>query len=479
LEDMAILASALFALTTFAGWAQAVNPVIIRGREFVDTVTNQRVQIIGVDYQPGGQAGYNPEVTADALSNGTVCLRDAALMQMLGVNTIRVYNVNPEANHDECASIFNTAGIYMLLDVNSPEASINRAEPWTSYTNALLTRIFGVVEGFKDYPNTMAFFSANEVMNDLDTAEFNPPYIRAVQRDLRAYIANHSPRPIPVGYSAADVREILEDTWNYFQCGGNSTLDESRSELFGLNSYSWCGEDATYTSAGYDQLVAMFEQSSHPVFMSEYGCNQPPGLPRPFNEVQALYGSQMTALSGGLVYEYSQEPSDYGLVVINDNGTVTLRRDYDNLQAQYNQLDISLLQDTASTATNTTPPRCEPDLITHDGFSKTWVLPERPDGAEDLIENGIPNAPRGRLITIDDLDVSIPIYAVNGQQLSNIRVVAREDANVPGGTNTSGSATGSSSGPSPSSSSKPNSAVRIGMDAVGVLAMVGAAMFML
>ena len=96
----------------------------------------------------------------------------------LQVNTIRVYNVNPEANHDECASIFNTAGIYMLLDVNSPEASINRAEPWTSYTNALLTRIFGVVEGFKDYPNTMAFFSANEVMNDLDTAEFNPPYIR-------------------------------------------------------------------------------------------------------------------------------------------------------------------------------------------------------------------------------------------------------------------------------------------------------------
>ena len=44
------LASALFALTTFAGWAQAVNPVIIRGREFVDTVTNQRVQIIGVEY---------------------------------------------------------------------------------------------------------------------------------------------------------------------------------------------------------------------------------------------------------------------------------------------------------------------------------------------------------------------------------------------------------------------------------------------
>lgn len=114
------------------------------------------------------------------------------------VNTIRVYNVNPAANHDECASIFNTAGIYMLLDVNSPEASINRAAPWTSYTEAYLTRIFGVVEGFKDYPNTMAFFSANEVMNDLDTAEFNPPYIRVSHYDSESPLrldADHPNRP--------------------------------------------------------------------------------------------------------------------------------------------------------------------------------------------------------------------------------------------------------------------------------------------
>jgi hypothetical protein len=44
------LSSALFALSAFAGWAQAVNPAVIRGREFVDTVTNQRLQIVGVEY---------------------------------------------------------------------------------------------------------------------------------------------------------------------------------------------------------------------------------------------------------------------------------------------------------------------------------------------------------------------------------------------------------------------------------------------
>jgi len=31
-------------------------------------------------------------------------------MQRLGVNSIRVYNVDPDLNHDECASIFNGVG---------------------------------------------------------------------------------------------------------------------------------------------------------------------------------------------------------------------------------------------------------------------------------------------------------------------------------------------------------------------------------
>lgn len=56
-------------------------------------------------------------------------------MQILGVNAIRVYNIDPDLNHDECASIFNAAGMYMFLDVNSPLSgeSINSALPWTSY----------------------------------------------------------------------------------------------------------------------------------------------------------------------------------------------------------------------------------------------------------------------------------------------------------------------------------------------------------
>lgn len=85
----------------------AVQTIEIQGSDFVNSVTGDRFQLLGVAYQPGGSSGYNPSSGVDPLSDGAVCLRDAALMQQLGVNAIRVYNVDGNLNHDECASIFN------------------------------------------------------------------------------------------------------------------------------------------------------------------------------------------------------------------------------------------------------------------------------------------------------------------------------------------------------------------------------------
>jgi hypothetical protein len=278
---------------------------------------------------------------------------------------------------------------------------------------------------------------------------------QAVQRDLRQYIKKQSSRTIPVGYSAADVRPILQDTWNYLQCNnGNLTTDDSRSEFFGLNSYSWCGKDATFQSAGYDTLVSMFAGSSVPVFFSEYGCNKPSGVARVFNEVGSLYGTQMTALSGGLVYEYSEEPSDYGLVVINSNGSVSLRADFDNLQAQYNKLNITLLESTTATATSINPPSCASDLITSSGFSTNFTLPAQPDGAAALIANGISKPNQGKLVSVGDLNVKQQIFSSGGKEVKGLAVKPVANANTPSGENTSGGATSTTGGATPSTTKK-------------------------
>lgn len=108
-------------------------------------------------YQPGGESNYKPQDGIDPLSDGAICRRDAALMQKLGINVIRSYNLSPNISHDECASIFDKAGIYMMVDVNAPGFgnSLNRAEPWTTYYDGYLARVFSIVEQFKSYPNTL------------------------------------------------------------------------------------------------------------------------------------------------------------------------------------------------------------------------------------------------------------------------------------------------------------------------------------
>jgi hypothetical protein len=71
----------------------------------------------------------------------------------------------------------------MLIDVNSPLAgeSIDRKAPQTTYTASYLNRTFAVVEAFKNFPNTLLFFSGNEVINDIATGEFVPQYMRVSQ----------------------------------------------------------------------------------------------------------------------------------------------------------------------------------------------------------------------------------------------------------------------------------------------------------
>lgn len=422
--------------------AAAVKPMAFKNDHFVHPDTGDRFQIVGVAYQPGGSAGYKPDQGRDPLSNADVCIRDAALIQALGANAIRVYNLDPNLNHDACASIFNAAGIYMILDVNSPLVgeSLQNFNPWESYYAAYLNRTFAIVEAFKGYPNTLAFFSGNEVINDLKSASQVPPYIRAVTRDLKNYVAKHSTRPIPVGYSAADVREVLFDSYNYFQCSiAGEDKDMSRSDIFALNSYSWCG-DSSFTTSGYDQLVAGFKGSSLPVFFSEYGCNTP--SPRVFTEVGAVYGDQMTStFSGGVVYEYSQEPNNFGLVQIVKDGSVTLLDDYYTLKTQLAKLDFKKVYAVKAASPPPPPPKCEASLIKEKGFNGNFTLPVLPPGAAEIIAGGVKPTPSGKIIQVSNMKVTQQIKTKNGTAVTGLEVkqLANDAINQPGSNSGAGS----------------------------------------
>lgn len=161
------------------------------------------------------------------------------------------------------------AGIYLVLDVNSPlpNRHLNRYQPWSTYTKEYLRNIFMVVELFSGYNNTLGFFAGNEIINDPTSASKASIYIKAVVRDLKNYIKDNAPRIIPVGYSAADDLNYRVSLSRYLECANRDPIETV--DFYGVNSYQWCGEQNFYTS-GYNILVDAFEDYSKPVFLSEY-----------------------------------------------------------------------------------------------------------------------------------------------------------------------------------------------------------------
>lgn len=122
--------------------------------------------------------------------------------------------------------------------------------------------------------------------------------------------------------------------------------------------------------------------------LSEYGCNNirvTQNKARTFEETAALYSSSMTSVySGGLVYEYSEEGSTYGIVKINADSTVTELEDYTNLQKVFaaNPVPTGDGGYSSTSTASTCPPKSNDWNITSD------ALPAIPSAAVAYMKTG-------------------------------------------------------------------------------------------
>ncbi|BFZ57736.1 hypothetical protein PYCC9005_004789 [Savitreella phatthalungensis] len=273
-------------------------PVIsIHGTKFYDPSGNQFF-FKGVAYQP---------TPADPLLDAAACESNFALMHAAGVNSIRVYHVNPWQSHDACMSIADKYGIYLLLDVDTFNTTIEQKAPTWNYFQ--MTSYQHVVASFAKYNNLLSFIAGNEIVNTKDGTAANP-YIRASVRDTKAFIKSQGYRAIPVGYTAADIAEIRPAFQDYLTCGPGDDL--SQIDWFGLNEYEWCGQ-STFMQSGYAARTAELANYPKPALITESGCNAV--QPRTFGDIPAVYSSDMTGVwSGYVVYEWAQEANDYGMV---------------------------------------------------------------------------------------------------------------------------------------------------------------------
>jgi 1,3-beta-glucanosyltransferase GAS5 len=202
--------------------------------------------------------GGSSDIT-DPIADAAGCTRDITEFTKLGINTIRVYAVDNTANHDDCMNSLAAAGIYLILDTDTPNYSLNRDNPQESYNSVYLQSVFATIDSFQGYNNTLAFLSGNEVVNEANNTNC-APYVKAVTRDMKAYISARGYRQIPVGYSAADVASNQQLMAEYLNCG----LDNERSDFYAINDYSWC-DPSSFTQSGWSQLVENYTDYGIPL----------------------------------------------------------------------------------------------------------------------------------------------------------------------------------------------------------------------
>lgn len=267
----------------------------------------------------------------DPLVNTTQCTLDATSMKTIGVNSIRVYHVDPYVSHDSCMSIFDAAGIYIWLDLDTFNTTLTETSPtWTSEQFAAFSL---VMDTFHGYNNLAGWYIGNEIITSAADSTA-ATYVKAAVSDMKAYSVSKGYRNIPVGYSAADIAELRPYLMEYLACGDAA----SAVDFFSFNSYSWCGA-ATYDTSGYVTLQAQAANFSLPIFFSETGCNA--DRPRLFTDQAAIFGSDMVdTFSGSIIYEWCEEANNYGLNTYPDGGIYTgaptpIQPDFQNLASQW------------------------------------------------------------------------------------------------------------------------------------------------
>lgn len=115
-----------------AACVHALNPILIKGNVFYDSVTKERFYLKAVDYQPLGEQGVDPLIDPEK------CLRDLYLFQQLGLNAVRYDQLTAVSRRVIDSSSESIPAITREITMNAclfsmPEVSYIKSNSGASY----------------------------------------------------------------------------------------------------------------------------------------------------------------------------------------------------------------------------------------------------------------------------------------------------------------------------------------------------------
>ncbi|TYZ59403.1 hypothetical protein PybrP1_001621 [[Pythium] brassicae (nom. inval.)] len=330
LAQVAVVAAVMLAVYCVGDASATWMPHIVsKGNKFFNSVTGEEFRLKGIAYYPRPNAGKlykvdNYDWTAD--EHEAVWRPHLEVMKDLGVNTIRLYSVDPSKSHDKFMCACSEAGIYVLVGMSAPcaKCAVIDALPPACYPSELFARAQLVYNAFAVYDNTLGFSVGNE--NNLQKVAGNKdgtataPCVKAFLRDVRSYASSCATnlRTVPIGLDIADIPP--RGTWiQYYDCSVDDD-EHTRAEWIGFNPYVEC-EPKTHAkyvrSDGLRGLMKEYEQVgySRPLMFGEFGCNLGENTVNGFENQRQFYDAkwmneekEMTAqIVGGNVFEFTTE----------------------------------------------------------------------------------------------------------------------------------------------------------------------------